>query len=372
MIAITCVRSAVVARAGPDLSVASAIWPAHPDVLREEIMLELARASAARGGLRATTASHVDLLAKTDPLAAEPFAVEGALALRRADYERAEQFLLPARQLDPRNRGVRFLLADTYLSQQKVELALRELVTLAQLSPEMVPAITASLAGFARVPGALTKLQQALSSHPDLKSALLYQLADNPANAQLVVTMASPVRPADQLADWQQRLLSSLVTAGRYKSAFDLWQRFSRRSAATIGNFADAEVHSPFTWTLAEGGEGTANADGDSLDVDFFGRTDVALASRVLLLEPGTYELRFELAGATSDPSVLHWVITCLPGGRDLSNAPLVRAASGPVSIPIQVPADCQAVRFELKGFGQTYPTELSLTLSNLELHKQR
>lgn len=365
-----CVRSAVVAAGGDETtSFASSLWPRHPNVLRTKIMLGLAQASTQRRELSAATAEQVQMLSAREPLAMDPYAVEGAIALRRAKYELAEQLLDAARQRDPRNRPVRLLLADTYLRQQKVDSALQELVVLTRLSPEMTSAVTAMLSQYAHTSGAAQRLRRALSRSADIENALLLQLAVDPANATLILSLASRIRGEDRLLDWQQKLLSSCVEAGQFRTAWELWRRFSNLPVSAVGDFSDSKLVSPFTWTLMQSAEGVATSNYPSLNVDFFGRRDVLLASKMLMLTSGQYELQFRVIEPSSNPSSLHWVITCLPGGRELANLPLSKS-SGSASFPFQVPLDCKAQRMELNGFAQVYPAETELSIADLQVRR--
>ncbi|MEO7564945.1 MAG: tetratricopeptide repeat protein [Sphingomicrobium sp.] len=333
-------------------------------------MLGLAQASADRREPSAATAEQVEELLAREPLSAEPYAVKGAMALRGAKYGLAEQLLAASRQRDPRNRPVRFLLAEAYLRQQKVEPALQELVVLTHLSPEMTSPVTAMLAQYSRTLGATPRLRRALARNAPLENALLLQLAADPANAKLILSLASQIRGRDQLLDWQQKLLSSCVEAGQFRTAWELWRRFSNLPASAVGDFSDSKLPSPFTWTLILSGEGVANPGGRGLDVDFFGRRNVTLASKLLMLRSGLYELRFRVNEPSSDPSSLHWVFTCLLGGRDLLNLPLPKTSSGWVSASFQVPLGCEAQRVELKGLAQIYPTEVTLSIADLQVRK--
>lgn len=309
------------------------------------------------------------MLMAREPLAADPLAVEGAIALRGTKYGRAEQLLVAARQRDPRNRPVRFLLADTFLRQQKIDSALQELVVLTYLSPQMAQPVTAMLAQYSRTPGATPRLRRALASNAPIENALLLQLAADPANAQLILSIASRIRGSELLA-WQQTLLSSSVKAGQVSLAWELWRRFSNLPTSAVGDFSDSKLPSPFTWTLIQSGEGVASTGGRGLDVDFFGRRNVSLASKLLMLRSGLYELRFRVNEPSSDPSSLHWVFTCITGGRELVNLPLSKTPSGWVSASFQVPLGCDAQRMELKGLAQIYPAEVSLSIADLQIRK--
>jgi hypothetical protein len=370
LLAATCIRFAIVA-AGAESStgLAWSLWPGHPKVLQTKIMLGLAQAAVERQALSPATNQQVKMLSERAPLSPDPFAVEAAVALRGGLYQRAEELLIAARQRDPRDRAVRLLLADTDLRQGKIEPALQELVVLGRLSPDIHASITAMLSQYAHSPGAVPRLRAALALSAPIENELLLQLADDPKNTELILSLATRVHGTDGLLDWQQKLLSSLVQAREFRTAFGLWERFSNETGDALGNFADSRVASPFTWKLAQGGDGVANANGNALSVDFFGTRDVSLASKVILLPPGNYDLRFRLIGPTSDPSSVHWLLTCLGGQRQLADSRLPKSP-GLVSVRFNVPSGCEAQRLELKGFSQVYPAEVALSFSDVELGK--
>ncbi|HVU31131.1 MAG TPA: tetratricopeptide repeat protein [Sphingomicrobium sp.] len=372
LLAALCIRSALVAAAGQgNISLASAVWPGHPDVLRSRIMLGIAEAASRRKTLSPAIDEDIRLLSRRAPLAPEPFAVEGAIALRAGKYEKAERLLVQARKRDPRDRGVRFLLADLYMRQQKVAPGLQELIALSTLSPGATPSIAAMLASYAHTPGAVPRLRGALRLSPAIEQALLSKLAEDGGNAGLVLSLAAPVRPTSELADWQKKLLGSLVRAGKFREASSLWQQFSGRGEAALGDFSGS-TGSPFEWNLLTSADGAATATGEGVDLQYFGRRDVSLAGRVINLGPGHYELSYRLAGSAGDPASLHWTMTCLSGNSgQLLNLPFAKPAAPPASIEFDVPAGCEAQRIEIKGLAQVYPAEVAVSISGLEVRRR-
>lgn len=368
-LAAVCVRTAVVAAEAEDNpALARSFWREHPDVLRAEILQGVTQAATHKTRLTLATSEQVQLLAALAPLAPEPFAVTGAMALRSGRYAAAERRLVDARQRDPRFEAARMLLAQTYLAQEKLVPGLKELVALTQISPEVMPVITAALAGYAKTPGAVPRLQRALHGNPAMADALLAYLAGDARNVQLILSLSSGAHGSGDLLRWQQKLLSSLVESGDAANALALWRQFTGRGIPDPGDFSNGAVHSPFTWTLLSSGGGAATSRGRRLDVQFFGEADTSLASTVLVLGPGTYELRFDLIGAASDQEAVHFLITCVPGGGKLLDLPL-SAKSGSAA-RFQVPANCHAQKLQLLGFAQVFPAEVAFSIINLQVQK--
>lgn len=363
-----CIRSAV-ASSGPEQSrkLARAVWAHHPDVLRPRIMIEVAEAARAGQPLPSSTKEHLRLLSDVAPLAAEPFAVEGALALRRGQVAKAEELFLAARARDPRNAAVRFLLANAFLQRDQVLPALNELTVLTQISPQLTPSITGVFAAYARTPGAAVKLKRAIAGNPGLENSLLAALAEDPRNAPLILALAWKTRADGDLLQWQQKLLSSLLEAGKAADAAALWQRFTGRNSRDLGDFSDSSVASPFTWKLLSSSAGVAIARARTLEVEFSGQADASLASTVLTLEPGRYEFRWNLDDVPREP-IVHWVITCVAPRAPMMDASV--SSSPTAAASLEVPPGCPAQRLELKGFAQTFPTEVAFSVSSLQIKR--
>lgn len=344
-------------------------WPEHPDVLRAEILIGVTQAASRRTGLTSSTADQVKSLAAIAPLAPEPFAVTGAMALRQREYRQAEQRLMDARRRDPRFEATRMLLAQTYLVQEKVVPGLKELVSLSQISPAVMPGITAALAAYSHAPGAVSRLQQALRGNPSLENALLAYLAADPRNAQLILSLVSGEHRGNTLSQWQQKLLSSLVSSGDAANALRLWHEFTGRGTPDLGDFSNSVIQSPFTWTLRTSSAGSATAHGQRLDVQFFGETDNSLASTTLILAPGQYQIGFRVSGASSDKPSVHLLLVCVPSGAKLLDVAVV-PRTGASGARFEVPAGCAAQTLNLMGFAQVFPTEAAFSISDVQVHK--
>jgi hypothetical protein len=366
-----CIRTAVVSAefdATPPL--ASWVSRGHPEALGAAIMQGVTRAASRGTPIDAQTAKALDLLSHKAPLSPQPFAVKGAIALRDGRQADAERLLVEARRRDPRDRGVRFLLADLFLREGKVVAGLQELAVLGTLSPGVSPSIAEMLAEYARAPGAIAAIREVLRRQPGLEHALLSKLAEDASNADLILSLAERDGPQNDLLDWQKKLLSSLVKAGEFRRAQDLWRQFSGRTEARIGDFADSKVTSPFTWSLLSSSDGSATATERGLEVQFFGRADAALASRLILLPAGEYELRYRLM-SSGEGTALHWRVDCLPNGGALLDAPLAKAPDGNSTSRFTVPLGCQAQRITLQGLAAVYPGEIDVSVADLEVRRR-
>lgn len=368
------VRSAIVeAKAENAPEVAGAVWPNHPDVLRSSAMAGVGSAAARRSDVPDWALNQLNALAARAPLAPDPYLVAGARALRAGEIEDAERLLLHARERAPRTVAVRYLLADLYLRDERVLAALKEMAVLARLAPGIRSSLGQSIAAYAQTPGAVAKLRALLRTSPELEPVILSELAADAANAQLILSIAWPRRGGDAPPAWQNKLVASLIEAGQYRRAYALWQSGSRQGAhGRALDFARAAHPSPFSWSYESGPAGVAEPEDGGLRVLFFGNRDVTLARRLALLPAGAYELTVEVAGNTAGASGLTWVVTCLPGGARILEAPLSRAESGKLAAAFEVPEGCEAQRLELKGYNQVIPSTVEVRLSRFDIKPAR
>ncbi|MDQ3478626.1 MAG: hypothetical protein M3438_05645 [Pseudomonadota bacterium] len=350
------------------------IWPNHPATLRSTGMAQIGQA-AARGELPATqTMQKMRRLAARAPLQPEPFLVEAALAAKRGESERGAQLLLEARRRDPRSAAARYLLADHYIRTGAIVEGLRELTVLSRLLPGSAVQLVPGLAAYARTPGAIPKLRELFRESPDLEQLLLTTLASDAANADLVLAVA---RPASISAPgtWRARLLKSLVEAGRYEKAYQVWARFTGAQGRPTGlfrpDFAPTPEPPPFNWTLAKSGGGLAEPSNAGLRVLHYGRAATTLASQVMLLPAGRYEIAFAVAGDVGGEGQLRWRVACLPSGPLVLDLALTSAAGGRAGGQFQVPSNgCAAQRIELVGAAADMPKSSDATISQLRLSR--
>src|SRR5690606_26043703 len=115
---------------------------------------------------------------------------------------------------------------------------------------------------------------------------VLSVLAVDPANAELVLALASNSRNPDP--DWRRPLVTGLAASGAYAKAHALWARLSGvRPVRGLFNtaFETSSAPPPFNWSFPETGDGIAEPDGKGgLTVLYYGRANAVLASQLLSL----------------------------------------------------------------------------------------
>jgi hypothetical protein len=346
------VRSAFVAAyAETNLSRAESLWPDHPSVRSARAMLGVAKSAANGRPLDRATRALSDDVARTEPLAPQPFVIAGAEAQRNRDLGRAERLLTKARQRDPRGPAARFLLAQIYVSQGRVREGVPEAAVLGRLVPGSLEPLSQAFARYIESAGIPDGMADVMRSNPALSERILGDLSTNSANADLLLRIEAlnPKAPGPA-PGWQTRLINELVEDGDFSRARQVWAKLSGRDSdpsETIHDprFEGSNAPPPFNWTFASQGAVIEQQSGN-LRVLYFGRDDVALASQLLVLRPGAYRLRMVISGQMAD-SAIRWRMTCLPDKSLILDQAV--AQPGPLDLPIQVPAGgCGAQQLSL------------------------
>ena len=129
-----------------------------------------------------------------------------------------------ARSRDPRSRATRFLLAERYFTTGRVTAALVEMQALVGLQSRGLEVFIPALVGYARSPGAVPQLKAYFQKYPRLEPNVLALLAQDAANADLVMSLATQRNP---VPDWRANLVSALVASGQYDKAYSTWEQVS-------------------------------------------------------------------------------------------------------------------------------------------------
>lgn len=347
----------------PDL--AAALWPSHPSVLTDEVLLAVATGAASGRPVSNTTRATLRQIAAKAPLSPDPFLIEGAIAETEGHSGKAERLWLEARLRDPRSRGARYLLAERFFRTGRVTDALVEMQALASLQPGGAQSLVPALAAHAKTPGALPQLKAFLRRYPRVEAAVLSALAADAENADLILGLATV---SDPDPDWRRRLISTLVKSGEFARAHAIWARHSG-GEVTSGlynpSFEERPAPPPFNWAFRESKEGLAEPNGrGGMDVLYYGRANAALASQLLLLRPGGYRLVMTVEDASGQVDAVRWHIRCTKG-RSLADLPL---RAGTNAMAFHVPAGCDAQWLELRGVAGDLPRTTELTIRGLQL----
>ena len=334
-------------------------------------MGEVGQAAARGDSPGETTLARLEQLAAKDPLSAQPFLVQGAIATRNGDYARAERLLAIARQRAPRSPATRYLMGDLYLRAGRPVEAMAEMAVLNRLLPAGSQQMAPSLAAYAKASGSIPQIKAILESYPELEEPLLATMSSDVANTDAILKLASSRKADGPAPVWQRLLLSNLVQKGEYRKAYSTWTRLSGVAAQPgLHNpqFDASNAPPPFNWRLAEGAGAVVQSSSGGLQVVYYGRDNLALAEQVTLLPAGRYRLAANISGSFPQGSGVSWRVKCLPQGSDLMNLPL----TGPGSIggDFIVAATCTAQSISLRGEMLEVPGASDFRVSGLQLSK--
>jgi hypothetical protein len=376
VLALLVIRNAFVEAYGvQDPSRAAAVWPGHPSVVLSAGLTQVGESAAAGRPANPATVRQLEEAAAKAPLAPEPFLVRGVEAQLAGDAPLALSAFLAARERDPRSVAARFFLADHYLKAGQTQDGLAEISALTRLIPQSLGGIVPQLAAFARMPGGSEQVRLLLRQQPPLEPWLLNELAAKPSDANLALSLWNG-RSTEQDRPWQQRLVNTLVSAGRIEEARAAWTRFDpqvRPAGELIDPKFELRAMPPFGWALASGPAGVAEPEGGGpLHILYYGRDDIVLASQLLLLKPGAYRLAMRVTGAQPAAKSLSWVIRCTQTARAIASIYFTSTKDGTLAMDFTIPPQgCAAQTLELAGTAPELPEQADLTISNLQLSRQ-
>jgi hypothetical protein len=364
-----------IGRADPESRWAQRIWAGHPSVLTATSMREVGLAAAAGRNPSSATLHKIYQLMLKAPLAVEPFLVQGALAEKRGEFAVASQLYREASRRDPRSVAAHYLLTDLYLRTGRTEDGIRELADLSRLVPAATLQLAPAIAKFSHSPGAADQLRNIFASDPLLEQPVLSVLAEDPSNADLILSVTRTRSAAEPPFDWEEKLLDGMVAQGQYAQAFATWSRLAGSGAGGgVGLFNPAfrpsNAPPPFNWSYGATDAGVAEPENGSLRILFYGRENMSLAQQTLILPPGRYRLAVPVTTASGDSRTLAWSINCLPGKSRILTLPLSQnGGSGMITGEFEVPAQgCGAQQIELDGAAEDSPTTVDLRIGPLTL----
>ena len=360
------VRTAAVADRDVWPGLAASLWPSHPGVLTDGALLAIATGAARGQPVAPATRADLRRISAKAPLSPDPFLIEGAIAQTEGRNDDAERLFLEARARDPRSRGARYLLAERFFRTGRVTDALIEMQALVSLQQNGGQPLVPALVAYARTPGAVPQLKAFLRKYPRVESAVLATLADDAANADLVLALATLPDPDP---DWHGRLISSLTRSGEYARAHVIWARHGGgRPDTGLFNAAFEELPAlpPFNWAFPDSGEGVAEPSGrGGLEILYYGRKKAVLANQLLLLRPGRYRLGMVVEDASGEDGAIRWILRCAKEKTQLADLPLRQGSN---AVDFQVPASCEAQWLELRGYAGDLPRTSQLTVRGLQL----
>jgi hypothetical protein len=357
---------------------AAIVAPDHP---RVRIALAMAEFRLRQGRLSGESRASVRRALAQAPLIEEPFYLAAIEALAAKRDTEAEALLHEARRRNPRARTARLILLDRHLRHNRVAEAGVEIAALNRLMPRAAEVLVPELARMVREPRTGAALIGVLAHEPALQQAVLAQLATSGADPDLILRIAgsnAATSPTKDGLPWQQVLLARLVERGDVVRAHRLWRSFSGfgpggdEKGVYDGRFEGQRGAPPFNWLLVSGAAGVAERTGaPALEVEYYGRLNVDLASQLLMLRPGRYRLQFRAEGdAKGEGSRLLWSVSCNMSKAPLLSLPLTDIDYAPRAVAgtFTVPAGCPAQWLKLSGVAGEFANAQNATISEIRV----
>ena len=305
LLAVVVVRDAAVRQfADTNPQVAARIWSSHPSAQLWLGLTQIGLSARERKPVSPATLALVRDAAQKAPLAAEPFLVRGVEGQVAGNQRLATEAFVAARLRDGRSVPARYFLAEQYFRKGDAANGLRETAILARMVPDGVTNLAPFVASYAKDPRTQPHLRALFRSDPALEQAALATLATDARNADLVLGLATPSRTAPQ---WTEMLLRSLIAAGEYARAQQIWAKLGHVAPAPDSifdaQFKGSDAPAPFNWTLTSSTVGLAERQpGGRLHLLFYGQEDGLLAGQLLVLRPGRYRLQCGSRATSSAP----------------------------------------------------------------------
>jgi hypothetical protein len=375
LLAVQVVRTAAVnALASASPTQAAKIWPGHPLGEVGLGMVDIAKAAVEHRPISNEVLSRIYSVSTKAPLSPEPWMVRGVQAQMAGHLVAAEQAFLAACWRDPRALPARYFLADLYLRNGQARRGLAEIAVLARLVPDGTSKLAPYVAAYARDRDNWPVLRAMFRANRALEYATLSVLASDAANADAVIALADP-RRRNAASSWLPVVLESLSEAGLYDKARDVWSQISgaRLARGTLifdPQFERGDAPPPFNWTLTSSTVGIAERQrGRGLHVIYYGQTDGALASQLLVLRPGRYRLVTNVWGPPESAGGLRWMLVCARDNQTLASVPLEQAISR--EWLFEVPQSCRAQRLELFGSASDIARQTELIIRSVRLSRE-
>jgi len=352
----------------------AAIWPSHPDVLFKTALDDIAAAAAAGRPVPRARIEAIYAAAGKAPLAPEPFLVRGVEARLEGNEQLAGRAFEAAHRRAPRSLAAHYFLADHFLRTVQTDAGLAELARLTRLVPDGITSVAPYYASYANAPGGAKRVKAMLRTNPQFEPQILAALAGDAANADLILYLArGRSHSSGQFPAWHGRLVESLVAAGRYAKARQVWSRLSGQpisSGLFDPGFSGKPAPPPFNWTLLSDASGVAEGVGEGrLHLIYYGRDNAILASQTLTLAPGRYRLSFNVEGNAKAFAAIAWRIACRPSGSPVLSLGLA-GSQGRKSGEFVIAPGCGAQQLSLVGTSPDFPETVDLTLSDLRLSR--
>ena len=371
LLAVQVVRNAAVQALAPlHPESAAKFWKHHPAVEISQGLADIGTASRQRSKINPATFAMIDDAALKSPLSPEPFLVHGVQLQLGGKAEEASRAFLAAQRRDPRSLPAAYFLASYYFRAGAALEGLKQTALLARLSPEGTASVAPYVAAYAQNRANWPQIRELFRTQEDLEDSVLAALARESANTDAILAIAD-ARHRKPDSVWLPMLLDSLVASGDYGRAKAIWTSIGGGHAGNSliydSDFSSADAPAPFNWTLASSTVGLAERQSDNrLHVIFYGSEDGALATQLVLLSPGAYNLKAQIVGAPTHAEALQWTLRCDKARDPIATITADQAAKHGWNF--LVPANCPAQWLQLSGRSGDVTQQSDVTFAPLTL----
>ena len=351
---------------------AATAWPSHPQAVIADGMVRIGEAAAEHRVIDPSLTKPIIEAARQSPLSVEPFLVGGLRRQEIGDEVSAGKLFVAAEQRNPREVAPHYFLAAHYAKTSQAALGLTELGKIVRLVPGSAAQLAPRIADAAEQAGGLKMIRSLLLESPELRDDLMRAMSTDARNLEFVLSLTT----ATSSADWQPVMMQSLIKAGSYERAFQLWSQANGVRGPVGGRplLVDPSFRltapPPFGWTLANGSSGVAESSSSGLHVVTYGRDSFLVASQTLLLPRGDFLFEQKVVTASGNFSAVSWQVTCLDPDRKIASFSLVGSKTGSLRAKFTVPPGCPAQRIDLLSGAVDDPRTVEFMLGPIELRQ--
>ena len=350
---------------------ASTIWRGQPQAVIAEGMLRIGEAAANHRDVDASLRQPVIEAARRSPLSVEPFLVQGLRQQELGNEVSAGKLFVAAEQRNPREVAPHYFLAAHYAKIGQAALGLAELGKIVHLVPGSAAQLASRIASATDLAGGSVMIRALLSESPELRDDLMRAMSTDPRNLDFVLSL----KTATSSSDWQPIMVQSLIKAGLYERAFQMWEKsIGVRTSTVRPLLIDPSFHlsapPPFGWTLANGSSGVAESSSDGLHVQTYGRDPFVVAWQTVILPRGNYLLAQKVVTGSLNSSTLSWQISCMGSEQNIGSFKLVESSDEKPIGKFTVPSGCEAQRLYLLSGQVDEPRTVDFVLSPIVLRR--
>jgi hypothetical protein len=318
--------------------------PEAPDAAEPADTTERVPSNAADPAVR----EEIGALARTalarDPLNARALRILGQLADAAEDDQAAAGLMQAAARFSQRESVAVYWLMRESFDRKDYPAAIQFADVLLRSRPQVVTQVMPTLARIAENKDANGELKTVLAGNPPWRGLFFSNLLTNITDARTPLDLLLSIKDTSTpptVADLRG-YLNLLIQNKYYELAYYVWLQFLPREQLTgvgllfNGSFEVRPSGLPFDWVVTPGSGVTIDLarrpdepGQRALLVEFgHGRVNFRGIAQMVMLPPGSYQLRGEYKGQTVGRRGLEWHINCASGGKLIAKTPMATGST--------------------------------------------